>query len=71
MIEITKGEAESLMDFIETNIFDNIRADEDVDSIEWLCNVTSVYRKCQAGVESKPSRLDYQEYISSQEAQGR
>lgn len=47
MIEITKGEAESLMDFIETNIFDNIRADEDVDSIEWLCNIMSVYKKCK------------------------
>ena len=71
MIEITKNEAESLMEFIEANIFDNIRVDEEIDSIEWLCNVTSVYQKCQAGVEGKPSRLDYQEYISSQEVQGR
>lgn len=51
MIEITKDEAESLVDFIETNIFDNIRSDEDVDSIEWLCNIMSVYKKCKGDME--------------------
>ena len=51
MIEITKDEAESLVDFIEMNIFDMIRNDPDVDSIEWLCNIASVYRKCKEGDE--------------------
>lgn len=49
MIEITKDEAESLVDLIETNIYDNIREDPDVYSIEWLCNIMSVYKKCKAG----------------------
>ena len=47
MIEIKKDEAESLMDLIETNIFTIIRDDVDIDSIEWLDNIMSVYRKCK------------------------
>lgn len=49
MIEITKDEAESLADLIEMNIFDIIRNDADVDSIEWLENIMAVYKKCKAG----------------------
>lgn len=49
MIEITKGEAESLMDFIEMNIFEIIRGNVEIDSIEWLCNIMSVYKKCKEG----------------------
>lgn len=47
MIEITKSEAESLMEFIETNIFDIIRNDEYIDNINWLTNIMSVYTKCK------------------------
>ena len=47
MIEITKSEAESLMEFIETNIFDIIRNDEYIDNINWLINIVSVYMKCK------------------------
>ena len=50
MIEITKDEAESLMDFIEINIFDIIRNDPDIDSIEWLKNIMAVYQKCKGGI---------------------
>lgn len=49
MIEITKDEAESLVDLIETNIFDIIRNDSDIDSIEWLENITAIYKKCKEG----------------------
>lgn len=49
MIEISKCEATSLADFIEFNIFDAIRNDTEIDSIEWLENILSVYRKCKAG----------------------
>lgn len=49
MIEITKDEAESLADFIEVNIFDIIRNDPDIDSIEWLENLMAVYKKCKTG----------------------
>ena len=49
MIEITKDEAESLVDLIETNIYDNIREDPDIDGVGWLCNIMSGYKKCKAG----------------------
>ena len=49
MIEITKDEAESLLDFIELNFFDAIRNDEDVDNLEWVINIMSVYQKCKEG----------------------
>nr|DAR21854.1 MAG TPA: hypothetical protein [Caudoviricetes sp.] len=50
MIEITKGEAELLADLIEMNIFDIIRNDSDVDSIEWLENIMAIYKKCKEGI---------------------
>ena len=51
-IEFTKGKVIGLMDFLETNIFDAIRNDTDIDSFVWLCNMTSAYKKLkEAGVE--------------------
>nr|DAU29331.1 MAG TPA: hypothetical protein [Caudoviricetes sp.] len=47
MIELTKSEASSLMDFIEFNIFNAIRNDEEIDSVTWLENMMSIYRKCK------------------------
>ena len=47
MIEITKAEAETLVDLIEINIFDIIRNDEGIDNIKWLANIMSVYNKCK------------------------
>lgn len=49
MIEITKGEAESLIDLIEGGLFDIIRNDTDIDSMRWLCNICSVYNKLCEG----------------------
>ncbi len=49
MIKITESEAETLADLIESNIFDIIRDDADIDNIEWLSDIMSVYRKCKAG----------------------
>lgn len=51
MIEITKDEAESLVDLIEMNIFYIIRNDEEIDGIEWLANIMAVYKKCKVGDE--------------------
>ena len=47
MIEITKEEAESLLDFIKYNFFTAIRLDEDIDSVTWAMNIMSVYKKCK------------------------
>ena len=53
MIEITKEEAESLVDLIECNLYEIIRNDvdndEDVDNLEWAMDIMSVYKKCKEG----------------------
>lgn len=52
-VQITKDEAESLIDFIEVNIFEQIKNDPDTDNMVWLYNVCSVWKKCQNLVEEK------------------
>lgn len=49
MIEITKEEAVALIDLIELNIFDIIRNDENIDGVDWLCNIMAIYKKCKTG----------------------
>ena len=49
MIEITEVEAETLVDTIELYIYDIIRDNEDIDNINWLANIMSVYEKCKNG----------------------
>lgn len=49
MIEITEIEAETLVDTIERYIYDIIRDNEDIDNINWLANIMSVYEKCKNG----------------------
>lgn len=49
MIEITEVEAETLVDTIEMYIYDIIRDNEDIDNINWLANIMSVYEKCKNG----------------------
>ena len=54
MIEITKAEATSLADMIESSLFDIIRGDVDIDNMDWLCNVVSVYQKCKTALSERP-----------------
>ena len=49
MIEITEVEAETLVDTIELYIYDIIRDNEDIDNINWIANIMSVYEKCKNG----------------------
>lgn len=49
MIEITEVEAETLVDTIEMYIYDIIRDNEDIDNINWIANIMSVYEKCKNG----------------------
>lgn len=49
---LTKPEAESLLDWLECHLIDDIRSDEDVDNMGWLSNMMSIYNKCKlAGME--------------------
>ena len=46
MITITESEAKSLVDFIDSSLFETIRNDIDIDSVMWLYNILNVYKKC-------------------------
>lgn len=46
MVELTAQEAESLCDFLELNLIQNIRDDTDIDSMLWLDDMMSIWRKC-------------------------
>ena len=46
MTELTKDEAYAVADLIGTFIFDAIRANEDIDSMQWPRNIIHVYEKC-------------------------
>ena len=45
MIDLTKDEAYALAEIISMNLFDIIRNDVDIDSMEWLLNITRAYEK--------------------------
>ena len=47
-VNITNAEAESLLDWLEIHLIDDIREDTDADSMEWLSNMISIYNKCKA-----------------------
>lgn len=53
MVEITKNEAASLAELIGLYLFSIIRDDIEINSMEWLCNMVSVYEKCKACAEGE------------------
>lgn len=52
-ITITKQEAETLLDLFETNLLEIIREDTEIDGLEWLSNIMSIYDKCKKIQEKK------------------
>lgn len=46
MIELTANEAESLREFLELNFIQIIRDNPDIDSMLWVDNMMSIWRKC-------------------------
>lgn len=46
MTDLTKDEAFAVAHFIDMNLFDAIRNNTDIDSLEWLRNVVHAYEKC-------------------------
>lgn len=38
-IDLTKGQCESLIDYIEVNLLDVIRNDTDIDNLRWVQNI--------------------------------
>lgn len=47
VVILTQDEAVSLADFLEIHLIDDIRNDTDIDSLEWLANMISIYKKCK------------------------
>lgn len=46
MVELTESEASSLCDYLELHFIQNVRDDTDIDSMLWLDNMMSIWRKC-------------------------
>ena len=46
MVELTTSEADSLLNYLDTFFIQNIRVDPDADSMLWLDNMMSIWRKC-------------------------
>ena len=46
MVELTASEAESLADYLDTFFIQNIRDNIDIDSMLWMDNIMSIWRKC-------------------------
>jgi len=57
MIELTEAEVESLIDWIEIHFIQDLKEDEDADSLEWLANMMSIYRKCQKAIEEEKKNV--------------
>lgn len=49
IIDLTKSQCENLCDFIEFNIFENIRDDTDIENIDWLVDMMEAYQKLKGG----------------------
>ena len=52
-IEITKAQAESMVDFLEAEFINGIRNDPDLDNLRYVVNICEVYKKlnevCEKG----------------------
>ena len=60
MITITMGEGESLLELLELHLIPIIREDTDIDSMEWLSNMISIYQKCKVAVEQPEAEEERQ-----------
>lgn len=51
MVELTKAEAESLMNHLEVYVIQEIRDDDEYDNLSYLLNLIHVYEKCKREVD--------------------
>lgn len=45
-VELTEGEAESLLEFLELNFIRCVKDNPDLDSMLWMDNMMKIWRKC-------------------------
>ena len=50
--EISKGQIESLINFIDLHFISSIRNDEDVDNMDYICNICDIYRNLTKAQET-------------------
>lgn len=50
-VEITRVQAESLLDFIEYEFIDSIRHADDCDNMEYVANICDVWRACKMALK--------------------
>ena len=43
-IELTKGQCESLVEFIEFTLIPSVRNDQDLDNLEYIINICDAYK---------------------------
>ena len=42
MVTLTRAECESLLDFLEPELYNVIRQDTNIDGVQWLINICSI-----------------------------
>ena len=66
--EITKGQIESLIDFIDLHFIPSIRNHVDVDNMDYICNICDIYRnliKAQETIWNNEEKL-YNDKVGEQ-----
>lgn len=53
MIHMTKSQCASVAEFIELNLYNWIRSDDEIDNMDWLADMAGAYRAFKAARESK------------------
>ena len=54
-IELTKGQCESLVDFIELNLISSVREDEYLDNLQYVINICDAYKVFKEVADSNES----------------
>lgn len=43
-VELTKSQVKNLIEFFQFNFIESVRRDEDIDNIEYLCDMCNLYQ---------------------------
>ena len=54
-IELTKGQCESVVDFIELNLISSVREDEYLDNLQYVINICDAYKVFKEVADSNES----------------
>ena len=49
-LTLTPDQAENLADFIDIHFLSEIRENEDIDNLEYVCDMCEIYRKLKAAI---------------------